>query len=53
MRKDYHLGTLTHIVTHVHLKFIFKPALHLSTLAIKLINSCAKIFQTAIATATL
>ena len=42
-----------HIVTHVHLKFVFKLALYLSTLAIKLFNSYAKIFQTAIATAML
>ena len=31
------------IVTHMHLKFAFKRALHFSTLAIKLFNSDTKV----------
>ena len=36
--------TREHIVTHMHLKFVFKWPLYLSTLAMKVFNSFAKLF---------
>ena len=38
---------------HMHLNFVFKWALHFSTLKIKLFNSGAKLFQALIVDATL
>ena len=47
------LITKEHIVTHTHLNFAFKRALHFSILAIKLFNSDTKLFQAIIVNATL
>ena len=41
------------IVTHTHLKIVFKWAVHFSTLAITRFNSATKLFQSKINTTTL
>ena len=44
---------IQYVVIHKHLNLVFKQALHLSTLAIKVFNSGTKLFNTIINNVTL